>query len=560
MTYPTQSAVLFLCGLMTVWLSSTCTIALADEGSHLSHSGDSSANGTPLFDNLGSLHLAISTSSPHAQRYFDQGLRLVFAFNHEEAINSFQEATRLDPQAPMPYWGIALALGPNINMPMARAAEIRAYEAIHQARARAGIGTAHEQAYIEALAVRYSVAENVERRALDAAYAAAMKHVWAQYPMDATAGTLYAEALMDLQPWDYWTPEGAPKGRAEEIVSTLERVLSLEPDHPGACHYYIHAVEASADPGRALPCAKRLAGLMPGAGHLVHMPGHIYLRLGMYQEAVEQNKRASAVDREYLANRKLSGIYPHGYYPHNVHFLWSALMMEGRSKEAVKAARELADLVPMQAAANEPALEEFTPSLAFTFVRFGRWEEILELPKPPDELEHTTVIWRYARGIALAALKRFEDARHEHHVLVEWAKTLPPDRMVGITPVTDLANIAERVLAGEIAAREGRYENAIPVLREAAALEDRLRYYEPPLWHIPVRHVLGAVLLEAQQPAEAEQAYRTDLRHHPHNGWALLGLRQSLQAQGKAEEAKAVDKEFQAAWIRADVTLTASRF
>ena len=538
----------------------TVVPAWADNTSHLSASSNDSAAHVPLFDTLGSLHHPISTSSAHAQRYFDQGLRLVFAFNHEEAINSFEEAARLDPKTPMPYWGIALALGPNINMPMDRTAEARAYEAIREARAKAGIATTHEQAYIEALAARYSVAEDAERQALDAAYAAAMQKVWAQYPMDANAGTLYAEALMDLQPWDYWTPEGKPKGRAEEIVSTLERVLSLDPNHPGACHYYIHAVEASAAPDRALPCAKRLADLMPGAGHLVHMPGHIYLRLGMYQEAVEQNKRASAVDQEYLAKRKLSGIYPHAYYPHNVHFLWSALMMEGRSEEAVKAARKLATLVPMDAATNEPALEEFTPSLAFTLVRFGRWQEILELPKPPEALKHTTAIWRYARGMALAGLKRFEDARREHHALAEWAKTLPPDRMVGITPVTDLAAIAERALAGEIAAREGRYEDAIPALREAAALEDRLRYYEPPLWHIPVRHLLGAALLEVEQPAQAEQVYRTDLRHHPHNGWAIFGLQQSLLAQGDMKEANSVKKEFQTAWARADIELTASRF
>ena len=559
MTRFSQIRFLFLCGLMIVGLSSGGTIAQADDASHLSRSADSPATGTPLFENLGSLHHPISTSSPHAQRYFDQGLRLVFAFNHEEAVNSFQEAARQDPRAPMPYWGIALALGPNINLPMDRDAGKRAYEAIRQARAKSGIATTHEKAYIEALAARYSNDPNAKRNTLDEAYAKAMRKVWDQYPIDANAGTLYAEALMNLQPWDYWTADGEPKGAASEIVSTLEHVLSLDRDHPGACHYYIHAVEASADPERALPCAKRLADLMPGAGHLVHMPAHIYLRLGMYKEAVEHNVRASSVDHDYLAHRDLAGIYPAAYYPHNVHFLWSALMMEGRSQEARKAARDLAALVSLEAAKQEPALEEFTPTLAVTLIRFGRWQEILQLPQPPAELKHTTAIWRYARGVAYAALKRIEDARREHHALVEWAKTLPPDRVVGITPVTDLATIAERALAGEIAAREGRYDDALTALREAAALEDRLRYYEPPLWHIPVRHALGAVLLEAKRPEEAEQVYRTDLRHHPHNGWALFGLKQSLLARGKTEEAEAVDKEFQAAWGRADVKLTASR-
>ena len=261
--------------------------------------------GTPLFDNLGNLHHPISTSSPEAQQYFDQGLRLVFAFNHEEAINSFQEAARLDPKAAMAYWGIALALGPNINLPMDRESERRAYEAIQRARTLAAGVSPKEQAYIEALAVRYSTATDAKREKLDAAYAEAMGNVWVRDPKDVDAGTLYAEAMMDLQPWDYWTPQGQPKGRAIEIVATLERVMQMNPDHPGACHYYIHAVEASPKPERALTCAKRLPDLAPGAGHLVHMPGHIYLRLGMYEEAVARNVHATSVDHDYLAHRKL---------------------------------------------------------------------------------------------------------------------------------------------------------------------------------------------------------------------------------------------------------------
>ena len=345
-----------------------------------------------------------------------------------------------------------------------------------------------------------------------------------------------------------------------EIVATLERVLELNPNHPGACHYYIHAVEASSKPERALPCAKRLPDLAPGAGHLVHMPGHIYLRLGMYKEAVERNVHASSVDHDYLAHRKLVGFYPMAYYPHNVHFLWSALTMEGRSKEAMKAAHDLRALVPLEAARKEPALEEFTSTLPFALVRFGQWNDVLALPKPPAELTYTTAIWHYARGIAFAATKRFDEAQQEQKALAELAGSIPPERTMGVTRVVDLAGIAELVLAGETAARRGQYEQAIDKLNEAAKLEDALRYYEPPLWHIPVRHSLGAVLLQASRPAEAEAAYRIDLMQHPHNGWALFGLKQSLEAQQKMQDAKTTDQEFQKAWARADVKLTGSRF
>ena len=520
----------------------------------------SGKGGPPLFDNLGNLHHPISTSSPEAQQYFDQGLRLVFAFNHEEAINSFEEAARLDPKAAMAHWGIALALGPNINLPMDRESEKRAYETIRRAQTLAAGVSPKEQAYIEALAVRYATAPDAKREVLDAAYAEAMKKVWADHPKDADAGTLYAEAMMDVQPWDYWTPQGQPKGHAIEIVATLERALQLNPDHPGACHYYIHAVEASSKPERALACAKRLPDLAPGAGHLVHMPGHIYLRLGMYQEAVERNVHATSVDHDYLAHRKLVGFYPMAYYPHNVHFLWSALTMEGRSKEAMKAAHDLRALVPLEAARKELALEEFTSTLPFALVRFGQWNDVLALPKPPAELSYTTAIWHYARGIAFAATKRFDEAQQEQKALAELAGSITPERTMGVTRVVDLAGIAERVLAGETAARRGQYEQAIDKLNEAAKLEDALRYYEPPLWHIPVRHSLGAVLLQAGRPVEAEAAYRIDLMQHPHNGWALFGLKQSLEAQQKMQDAKTTDQEFQKAWARADVKLTGSRF
>ncbi len=540
---------------MLVWWSCLSAPVRANDAP-----GRHAGNTVPLYDNLGSLHHPITTAHPKAQQYFDQGLRLVYAFNHEEAINSFEQALTLDEKAAMAWWGIALALGPNINLPMGPEEELRAFKAIHQAKNVANGISPSERAYIEALATRYSSTPETGREERDRTYAEAMGKVWQQFPGDVDAGTLYAEALMVLQPWDFWTSEGAPKGRATEIEAVLERVLKLNPDHPGACHYYIHTVEASPHPERALPCADRLPSLVPGAGHLVHMPAHIYLRLGRYREAAERNVHATAVDHEFLEHRQLTGIYPAGYYPHNVHFLWSALTMEGRSKEAIQAARDLSVLVPWEKAAQAPELEEFTPTLLFALTRFGRWNEVLDVPKPLETLPYTNAIWHYARGLSFAALARFDEAHKELRQLVEVTTTLPKDRTIGVASINDLAQIAVDVLAGEIAARQGHLDEAVRHLRSATVKEDALRYYEPPLWHYPVRHSLGTVLLQAGRVAEAEQVYQEDLKLHPENGWALYGLKESLQAQGKREEAAAVEQRFGKAWARADVRLTASRF
>lgn len=515
--------------------------------------------GVPLYDNLGSLHHPITTSHSKAQQYFDQGLRLVYAFNHEEAINSFEQALLFDDQAAMAWWGIALALGPNINAPMGSAEERRAFEAVTCARHLSKDVSPSERAYIEALAARYSSRPETGREERDRAYALAMEKVWRQWPNDADAGTLFAEALMVLQPWDFWTTEGRPKGRTMDIAAALERVLILDPNHPGACHYYIHTVEASPYPERALPCADRLPNLAPGAGHLVHMPGHIYLRLGRYQEAAERNVHAAAADHDLLEHRQLHGLYPVGYYPHNLHFLWSALTMEGRSREAIDAARRLMTLAPWDKARQEPSMEEFTPTLLFALTRFGRWQETLDLPEPPVELLYTRAIWHYARGLSLAKLGQLDQATLELEKLGESVKAMPGDRTIGGESVTALVKIAQDVLAGELAAQRGNVEEAVLLLRRAVAHEDGLRYYEPPLWHYPVRHLLGAVLLAAHRSEEAEQVYREDLARHPENGWALYGLGESLRAQGKPD-AVAVEERFQKAWARADIRLTASRF
>lgn len=522
--------------------------------------GTSKDPGVPLYDNLGSLHHPITTNHPKAQQHFDQGLRLVYAFNHEEAINSFEQALAFDGKAAMAWWGIALALGPNINMPMGPAEERRAYEAVQRAKTLTAGTSPSERAYIAALATRYSSAPETGREERDRAYAAAMETLWQQFPNDVDAGTLFAEALMVLQPWDFWTADGRPKSRTADIAALLKRVLKLIPDHPGACHYFIHTMEASPHPEQALTCADRLPGLVPGSGHLVHMPSHIYLRLGRYGEAATRNVHAAAVDHDFLEHRKLTGIYPAGYYPHNVHFLWSALTMEGRSREAVQAARDLVTLVPWEKVTHEPASEEFTPTLLFALTRFGRWQDLLDIPPPPPELIYTKAIWHYARGLSFAGLGRFKEAAGEQERLGELVNRMPEDRTVGVASLAALARIAQKVLAGEMAARRGDLGEAELHLRGAASLEDSLRYYEPPLWHYPVRHSLGAVLLAANRPAEAEQVYREDLARHPENGWALFGLAESLRMQGKREAASAVEKRFQKAWARADVQLTASRF
>ncbi len=513
----------------------------------------------PLFDNLGTLHHAITTTSEPAQRYFDQGLRLVYAFNHEEAIHAFEEAARRDPAAAMAYWGIALALGPNINQPMDKQAERRAWDALQQARALSAHVSAAERSYMDALSKRYR-AKGGSRVTLDKAYADAMRLHWRQYPDDGDAGTLFAEALMDLRPWDLWTAEGKPKPGTEEIITTLETVLARYPDHPGACHFYIHAVEASPTPERALPCAERLPALMPGAGHLVHMPAHIYIRLGKYHEAAERNAHAAHVDQEYLAGRTLTGIYPAGYYTHNLHFLWASLMMEGRQAETLKVARELTGTITEEDARKEKWKELYLPMPIYLLIRFGQWDALLQEPAPPKGLPLLNGMWRLGRGMALAATGRLPGAEGEHVVLAGLAKRLGRDRTAEQKTERVLLKIAERLLAGEMAVHRQKYAEAIKVFKEAVKREDTLPYTEPPYWPLPIRHYLGATLLMAGQPAEAEALYRADLSRNPHNGWALFGLAQSLRAQQKSDEADKVEQQFKTAWAYADVLLAASRF
>ncbi|MGE3978173.1 MAG: hypothetical protein AB7F94_11370 [Nitrospira sp.] len=513
----------------------------------------------PLFDNLGTLHHPITTSSNEAQQYFDQGLRFMYAFNHEEAIMAFEEAARLDPSAAMAYWGIALASGPNINAAMDKAAERRAWDAVQRARSHRARASSAEQAYIDAIGKRYDVNTHA-RPALDKAYADAMRVVWRQFPNDPDAGVLFAEALMDLRPWDLWTASGRPKPGTEELVSTLESLLARFPDHPGACHYYIHSVEASATPDRAVACAERLPGLMPGAGHLVHMPAHIYMRLGRYHDAAERNAHAADVDRHYLAGRKLSGHYADGYYTHNLHFLWASLAMEGRRTEALKVARQLARTITEEEARKDKWKELCLPTPLWSMIRFGQWDELLREPPPRKPLRLQQGIWRLGRGMALSASGRLPGAEGEHVALSSLAKRFGRDRTQEEKTERTLLKIAERLLAGELAMHRHKYDEGLTSFTDAVKLEEGLPYSEPPFWPIPIRHYLGAALLRAGQPGKAEAVYRMDLAKNPQNGWAQFGLMQSLGAQRKTREADVVEKQWQQAWEHADVTLTTSRF
>jgi tetratricopeptide (TPR) repeat protein len=514
----------------------------------------------PLFDDLGTHHHPVSCSAS-AQAYFDQGLRLVYAFNHDEAVRAFSEAGRLDPNCAMAFWGIALALGPNINSPLDAGRAAAAREALARAQALAPKASAAEQDYIAALAVRYSADPAADRKQLDRAYADAMRQVAHKHPDDLDASTLFAESLMDLRPWDHWGSDGQPRPETPEVLATLEGVLQKDPNHPGANHYYIHAIEASPNPEKGAASAARLATLAPGAGHLLHMPSHIYLRTGRYADAAEANRLAIAADERYIAAVHPSGLYPMMYYPHNIDTLWVSASMEGRSAEAIRAARDVSSKASPEMVREMPGAEFATPKAYFALARFGRWEEILVEPAPPADLLYATAMWHYARGLAFAATGRFAEAEQERAALVAVADKLPPDMIIGDNqPAPLLMRIASLSLAGEIAARQGQCETAIPKLEEAVSVQDGMPYSEPPGWYYPVRDSLGAVLLQCGRPETAEAVYREDLKRNPENGWALYGLAQSLRAQNESSEAAEVDARFRTAWRNADVQLTSSRF
>jgi tetratricopeptide (TPR) repeat protein len=507
----------------------------------------------PLYTDLGTYTRTITTSSPKAQAYFDQGLRLVFGFNHGEAIRAFTEAARIDPNCAMCYWGVAYAYGPHVNAGMDSASGVAAYAAAQKAQALSRRASPVERAYISAVAKRYARVPPADRARLDSAYATAMCDVSTRFADDLDAAALCAEARMDLRPWNYWKqPSGEPYPGTREIVANLEAVIQRNPNHPGACHFYIHAVEA-VQPDKAIPCAERLAALMPGVGHMVHMPAHIYIRVGRYNAAVESNVHAVHTDETYIEGQKPQGVYPIGYYPHNLHFLSFASTMAGRSAQALEAARTLQTKTNLDVARVAPMVQSFVPFLHLTLVNFGRWEDVLAQPLPPADLKYASTMAHYARGVAFAATGKPTDAAAElEQVKRAAAAASPADKPV--------ADIAMHALMGEIAQRGGKLDEAAAHFKAAIAIEDAGLYFEPPTWYYPIRHSLGAVLLGLGRADEAEAAYREDLKRFPENGWALFGLMQALRAQGKNTEATAVDARFRAAWKDADVTLTASRF
>jgi tetratricopeptide (TPR) repeat protein len=514
-----------------------------------------------LYDSLGGYSYRISTAAPEAQRWFDQGLRLVYAFNHHEAQRAFREAARIDSRCAMCFWGIAITEGGNYNHPTDADREKRALAAVQEARQRAAGARPVERALIEALARRHSADPAAQREALDRAYAEAMREVARQHPDDLEAATFFADAMMNLRPWNLWAADGTPHPGTEELVQTLERVIARNPDHPGALHLYIHAVEAGPQPGRAEAAADRLRPLMPGAGHLVHMPSHIYWRVGRYADAVTVNTAAAKADVAYFKTAQPSPIYRGLYYPHNIDFIWQSASMQGRSAETLRAAREFAGNAPPEMIKAMPDMETAPVAPIVALVRFGRWDEVLGQPAPPAEWPYTRGVWHYSRGLAFNAGGQAAEARRELGELETILNAVPAERTIAFFfRARNILQLAANVLAGEIAAKAGDVATAERLLRAAVAEQDTHWFTEPPPWYFPVRQALGAVLLQAGRAADAEQVYRDDLRRNPGNGWSLFGLARSLRAQGKSDEAGRTDEAFRKAWAQADVELAASRF
>jgi len=522
--------------------------------------------GATLLEGLGDYTFPVSSSHPEVQRWFDQGLMLTYGFNHDAAERSFMKAAELDPGCAMCWWGAALVLGPHVNSGMDPANNANAWSRLQRALELAPQASEREQAFIRALAARYAEDPPDDRRPLDEAYAQAAGRLAADRPDDLDAATLHAEALMDLQPWDYYDEQLEPKGNTAEIVSILESVMARNPDHAGALHLYVHAVEASDDPQRGVAAADRLRELIPGSGHLVHMPAHIYARVGRWHDAVIANQKAIAADDAYLAmcRGNAKGIYPLGYVPHNHHFLWFAASMGGASEIARDAALQTAARVNLPELMRQPGfagLQHYWMTPWFDRVRFGRWDEIAAEANPAPDLPYVTAIWHYAQAMAALRLARPDDAAKHYDAL----RTLAADPVMDTLTVWDRyplaysARIAERTVSAELALARDDHGAAVAALREAVLIEDGIPYDEPPGWHAPVRQTLGVVLLAAGRPAEAEAVYREELGRNPSNGWSLQGLSDSLRAQQKTREAAEAEQQLALAWAHADVELAASR-
>jgi len=521
------------------------------------------ARGARLYDGLGDFHRDVTTSSPEAQKFFDQGMRYLWSFNHDESTRSFAKAAELDPHCAMCFWGVALTVGPNYNLPlMAEPRAKVAWAALEQAKQQAPRATAVEQALIAALAKRYDGPRPLDpsnEGPVLTAFADAMAGVAKKFPRDLDVQTLYAESMMNRNPWKLWTPDGKPAPGTRVILTTLESVLARDPRHPGANHYYIHSVEASPNPGRGVAAAERLRGMMPAAGHLEHMPAHIFQRVGRYAEAAEANRKGAEADLAYFAKSTPLDYY-RVYTAHNYQFLAYSAAMEGRRADAVHAAKQSRKVVSDEMLAMMPGMD-WPLSEAYTArLRFGMWDDLLAEPPPDAKLKALTGGYLYARATALAAKGRLEEAQRVLADLERLAAELPPDAAAGFNSAKDVFAVAIPIVQARIASAENHSTRAIGLLRQAVANEDKLAYDEPSDWFFPVRHVLGAELLKAGKAKEAEAVYRADLKRNPKNGWALYGLTEALRAQKKTAEAAKVEHQFREAWKNADVKLVASAF
>lgn len=503
-----------------------------------------------LMSGMGDLHHTVSTTNPEAQKFFDQGLRLIYAFNHDEAARSFQRAAELDPKLAMAYWGIAEAVGPNYNDPASEERFKQAHDAVQKAIDLSANASPIEQDYIRAMAKRFPADSSSDLKKAAEDYRDAMREVAKKYPDDHDAATLFAESGMDLHPWGLWQLDGTPREGTEEIVSTLESVIKRDPNHMGAVHYYIHAVEASATPQRALAGANRLAAMAPAAGHLVHMPAHVYIRTGDYEAAVQTNEKAAVADREYIQSSGVQGMYSMMYYSHNLHFIATAASMDGNYAQAQKAAEMLAAHVAPHVK-DMPPLEAFMTVPMAVDVRFQKWNEILKMLQPNSEMKVTTTYWQFARGMALAGTGKVTEAEAEYKAVEAVREATPPDAIFAM-PVNnktkDILTIATKVLGAKIALAKKDTAQAITMLRDAVAIQDQLNYGEPPDWFSPVRESLGAALLINGDAAGAEKVFREDLDRNPRNPRSLFGLQQALNAQGRKYDAGFVQEEFNTAW------------
>jgi tetratricopeptide (TPR) repeat protein len=522
-----------------------CTLAVAQD-----HTAHPSAKPATLMSGYGDLHHPVSTKNLQAQQFFDQGLCQIYAFNHDEAARSFQRAVDLDPKLAMAYWGVAEAVGPNYNDPASDERFAAAHAAIQQAVDLSANASTVEQAYIQATALRFPADPKADRRQAAEAYHDAMREVSKNFPDDLDAATLFAESGMNLHRWGLWHRDGTPEAGTEEIVATLESVIKRDPNHMGAIHYYIHTVEASPSPERALAAANRLAALAPSAGHLVHMPAHVYIRTGDYAAAVKINQSAAIADRAYIKANGVQGLYPMMYYSHNLHFIAMCSSMSGDYAEAMKSAQMLADHV-RPGVKEMPPLESFMTIPIAVNVRFRRWDDILKTPKPNQEMQTETVFWHFARGLALAAKGKPDEAQADYQVVADAEKSTPEDAIFAM-PVTnktkDVLKIARDILGAKIAFAQKDNASAIARLREAVIVQDSLKYNEPEDWFFPVRESLGAVLLINGDAAGAEKVFREDLDRHPRNPRSLFGLEAALKTQKRDYDAGFVQKQFQAAW------------